>query len=371
MSWSVDWVSIRQHHQGVENKGENLCLWLDGTTGAVLSEGVGYLSHKGSFSTAVSLRASGGVVEWSGNPSRWGRADNLFGFTTLRDCLHKVINPHLEAYGLPPFSYDLRPGPARQLTSPAAQDGALDHSGAVITRVDLCRNLVTGSARARDAYLRAASCAVYRGKSGEPRQGSVTFGSRRNRLLKYYDKAAELRAHMPRLGPPPANFTLEVRRERSAIMDGIEYRKRLADWCDDVGLVRQEVQLGRQALAKLALRELGDWSDYRATQVVAEMVDSMKIGCSVDMQDAYAAFLAAGFTPRRAAVLSGVVSSWYMGHDPAQGVSRATWYRYCSEVARVMGIDLRTKPDVAVLTARVQSVELSPAVPPSWYRHAA
>lgn len=367
--WSIDWVSIRQYHQDIDNTGENICRWFDGYSGALLSEGVGYLSHKGSFSTAVSLRASGGVVEWSGNPSRWGRPDNVFGYRRMRDCVD-LINGQLAEYSLPPFTVDTRRASDRRLTAPGA-DLVLDHSGAVLTRVDLCRNMATGSARARDAYLRAASCAVYRGKSGESRPGSVTWGSRRNSLIKFYDKSAELIANMPRLGKPPMNFTAAVRRERDAIMESIEYRKRLAAWCDDVGLIRQEVQFGRQALRAQVLRELGDWSEYRAFELAAQRVDAMKVGCSVDMRNSFDAFIDAGFTARRAAVLSGVVSAWYMGHDPAQGVSRATWYRYRADVASVLGLDLTQRPDVAVLTARVQSVDLSPAVPPAWYRYPA
>lgn len=367
--WSIDWVSIRQHHQGVENKGKNLCLWFDTDTGDMLSEGVGYLSHPGSFSTSISLRASGGVVEWSGNPSRWGRADNVFGFRTMTQAL-ELINRQLAEYDLPPFSTDIRKANTRQLSS-VGSDGVLAHGGAVLTRVDLCRNMMTGSARGRDAYLRAASCAVYRGKTGTPRPGSVEWGSRRNLLTTFYDKAKELRAHMPRLGQAPENMTLENRHARSAMLEAIEYRKSLADWCDEVGLLRQEVKIGRQALRSHALRELGDWSDYRAAEIAAKTVDAMRIGCTVDLRDSFSEFVAAGFTTRRAAVLSGVVSAWYMGHDPAQGVSRATWYRYRSDVLSIIGLDLAQAPDLSILTARVQPVILSEALPPSWYRHAA
>lgn len=370
MEWSIDWVSIRQHHQDIDNRGDNIFRTYDGVTGDLIGEGVGFFSHEGSFSTSVSLRASGGVVEWSGNPSRWGRPDNIWGYSSLRECLEKVINPHLEAYGLPPFTIDTRQAASRQLSTPAAADGALDHGGAVLTRVDLCRNRATGSAKARDVYLRAASCAVYRGQSGTARPGSVTWGSRRNLLLKMYDKASELRAHMPRPGLLK-NPTLENRRRHSAILEAVKYRHALADWCDQVGLVRQEVQLGRQALRQMRLRELGDWNDFRAAEIAAEKVDAMKIGCSADLGDSLQAFLDAGYSKRKSATLSGVVSSWYMGQDVESTVSRATWYRYCADVGAVLGLDLRQRPDLATLTARVQVVDLAPVDPPSWYRHAA
>lgn len=369
--WSIDWVSIRQQHEASDIVGKNVCVWLDGQTGAVISEGVGYLSHEGSFSTSVQLRARNGLVEWSGNPSRWGRPDNVFGLTRMKDAV-ALINRHLAAYGLPAFDC----GPIiRAVNARRSQvEGAavrLTNPGATLTRVDLCRNMVTGSASSRDVFLRAASAAVYRGQSGTPRPGSVTWGTARNTKIKMYDKAAELRAHTKRLPAGTATMDAAELSIRAREIEANDYRRQLADWCDDVGLVRQEIGFGRQALRSLGLREYVEWSDARAASLAAERMDAMKIGCTTGLQDAYAQFLAAGHTPRQAATLSGIVSRWYMGEDVSQGVSRATWYRYATTVSAVLGLDLRSKPDVSVLSARVRTVELSAAVPPVWYRHAA
>lgn len=369
--WSIDWVSVRQQHQASDIVGKNLCVWFDGQTGAVISEGVGFLSHEGSFSTSVQLRASGGMVEWSGNPSRWGRPDNVWGYTRMSEAM-ALINRHVESYGLPPFTVTPMPTTAngRRLQREGSSV-ALSAPGAVLTRVDLCRNMMTGSPGDRDAYLRAASAAVYRGKAGVSYPGSVSWGSSRNIKLKMYDKAAEMKAHTKRLPLGTGTMTDELMAARLRDMEGNDYRAKLSEWCDSVGLVRQEVGFGRQSLRSLGLREYGEWRDMHAAQLAADKVDAMKIGCTAGLSDSYGQFIEAGYSPRKAATLSGIVSRWYMHDDVSQGVSRATFYRYARDVSQVLGIDLRSVPDVAMLSARVRTVTLQPASPPSWYRHAA
>lgn len=357
MNCFIDWVSIRQQHQASEIVGKNVCIWLDPQDGRVLTEGVGYLSHEGSFSTAVSIRAYNGLVEWSGNPSRWGRRDNVFGYQSLRDCLDRVINPHLVSLGLPPFFMDLGDFNQRRLSREGASVRLAD-TAAVLTRVDICRNVSAGSPVAMRAYLRAASAAVYRNKGpSSQHEGSVAWGNARNSRLKFYDKGSELRAHTRKiLGDDGADLR--------------DYRNKLADWCYNNGVIRQEITFGRQALRSAGLRTLSEWSDDRAFELFVERVESMNVGCTAPLTETLTQFIQAGYTERQAATLSGIVSRWYMGECVTAGQSRATFYRYKTAIKRVLGIDISGRPDIAVLTARVQSVVLSPVSPPAWYQAA-
>lgn len=356
MTCYIDWVSIRQRHENRATVGNNVCIWIDPNEGTVLSEGVGFLSHSGSFSTSVMIRCHNGLVEWSGNPSRWGRKDNLFGLTSMRDCLDKVINPHLAYYGLPPFSFELDSTLNSRRHSREGLTAKLVDSGAVLTRVDVCRNMSTGGPAALSAYLRAASAAVYRGKSpSSSYDGSVAWGQARHNRLKFYDKASEIRAHNRKgVGVDSA----ELR----------EYREKVADFCYTNGILRQELTFGRQYLRSAGLRSLSEWSDNRAFALFIEKVDAMTIGCTASLKDSLQQFVDAGFTVRQSATLSGIVSRWYMGESVTAGCSRATFYRYRAAIKEVLGIDVSSKPDIAVLTARVQHIELMPVAIPDWYQ---
>ncbi|EGJ5261784.1 Replication-associated protein G2P, partial [Salmonella enterica subsp. enterica serovar Typhimurium] len=59
--------------------------------------------HEGSFSDVVSIRIRDSVLTMSGNPSRWGKLDNVFGCASIDECF-TVFNRILCSLGLPPFS---------------------------------------------------------------------------------------------------------------------------------------------------------------------------------------------------------------------------------------------------------------------------
>jgi hypothetical protein len=71
--------------------------------------------HKGSFCDVVSISIRGSLLKVSGNPSRWGRLDNLFGLPTLDSCV-SVFNTILAEIGLPQFTKckGLMPGQAKE-----------------------------------------------------------------------------------------------------------------------------------------------------------------------------------------------------------------------------------------------------------------
>lgn len=347
----IDWVSIYQQHPESATCGKNVCVWLDPHTGERISENVGFMSHEGSFSTSVSVRAHAGRVEWSGNPSRWGRRDNVWGLTSLRACL-AVINSHMDQLGLPHFTMDTSDFNARRRQRETSSV-SIDTNGAVLTRVDITRNVSCGDASGLRAYVRAASAAVYRGKrAGAVHETSIKWGSARNTQIAFYEKGAEVYAHTSKDDDPI-------------------YRHRLARWLTDNGILRQEVRFGRQALRTMGLRHIGEWYDDRAFEAARQRIDSLQIGCSTGLDMTFDVFVNAGESQRTATALSGVVSRWYMGEDLRATMTKTTWYRNRQKIRTVMGLDIANPPDVSVLNTRVRSVELSPCSPPDWYVHAA
>ncbi len=59
---------------------------------------------EGSFDSRVEVRCDGHQVEFSGNISRYGRSDNLFGYTFAGSV--ERINELLKTLDLPPFTAD-------------------------------------------------------------------------------------------------------------------------------------------------------------------------------------------------------------------------------------------------------------------------
>ncbi|QXP22699.1 hypothetical protein [Actinobacillus pleuropneumoniae] len=47
----------------------------------------GTYHHRGSYCDQVSIKISGSVIRMSGNPSRWNRLENLFGFDSIDSCV--------------------------------------------------------------------------------------------------------------------------------------------------------------------------------------------------------------------------------------------------------------------------------------------
>ena len=145
------------------------------------------------------------------------------------------------------------------------------------------------------------------------------------------------------------------------------YRQKLADFCYNVGLLRQEITFGRQAIRSSGFRSLSAVDDDLIFGLAQERLKMINVGCTSGLNNMTEKFLDYGFTNRRSVQLAGIVSSWYMGENPSKILTRPTFYRVRSDIRSVLGLDISSAPDVSVLTTQVREVELSPAVPPTWY----
>ena len=99
-----DWVSIYQAHteSGVElPKLNDGCFVRYDVHGAHESTTLKKLKVEGSHESAIFIRSDGVTVWFEGNVSKFGRQDNVFGFSFI-DCLAR-INAILASLGLPPF----------------------------------------------------------------------------------------------------------------------------------------------------------------------------------------------------------------------------------------------------------------------------
>src|SRR5690606_38172463 len=150
----IDWLTISQEHtDDLPVVCDILTLTIDTNTNEVISTRQPRFKHEASHSTSVTIHVQGRKIRVEGNPSRVGRLDNLFGFSTIEQCV-SVYNQLLAEYGLPVFTpctrVDLRDGAS------GAKSGDRVADGARIERIDLTTNVSVGEGNAL-AYLRGVS----------------------------------------------------------------------------------------------------------------------------------------------------------------------------------------------------------------------
>lgn len=362
--WSYDWLTMSQEHgSGVPKFGDDIMLYQDMETGEIYREVVRGGQHGGSFSTSLRIRCDGNRLEVSGNPSRYGRTDNVFGFRSMAQCV-ELYNEVLRGLGLPVFTS----GQPRVLSHGAVlPDGKVvrmseaDPDGARISQVHINRGYSAGSRDDLRRAVRGLSSQVWHGKPGSLHEtgNSCSWGRRDTVMFGYYDKGQEFRDHRGK------------RRGREWDSEAL-YCQRLQQWLDDVALLRFEVKLGRKMLARYDLNRLAGWSDARAFELCERYDLTKRMGVSVvNFDEVFDELRNQGETRRVAQTAQGLVHAWVSGQDVRAMFSASVFYRYAA-LARRCGIDVMAQPDITRASIAVRSVDLSPIQSvPVWYRSAA
>lgn len=327
----VDWLTMRQSHEielpiinagvvcGIDAHGE--IEWQTQRASQI----------QGSFDTSIQLRCDGHTVLFSGNVSRFGRTNNLFGFS-FADCLRRV-NHILARFGLPPFSAGKKFH--RHVRS---QDGSINlrsaWTGATISRIDMTGNYETGSISNARAYLEwlATQQGNARLKVGTRVDGETVDWGRGSRRLysKIYIKSAELRKHD---GPPE-----------------------LIEYCEEVGLVRFEVTAKSTQLIAMGCNYLGGFDMHKITQLFNERaaVLSRANHAHDDLESLPNMF-------RRTA------RDYLAGDDLQRHLSVSTFRRHRLALLPY-GLDISVRRNVINFQPRIRVIELKAASVPSWYQ---
>ncbi len=171
--------------------GTKLIAITDLETGECEREAPNSKKIEGSYSTSIRIRCDGTRVTAEGNPSRWQRLDNLWGFKTIDECV-QVYNLILLEHGLPPFTK------CRKLAYQQAKEGEAHKrisDGAIITRIDLTENKSVGKGNELAVIRSLSTQTVGRGKTGflYPDGNTTDWGKGSTYwYLKIYNKHAEL-----------------------------------------------------------------------------------------------------------------------------------------------------------------------------------
>lgn len=401
----IDWLTVAQvHHKPVPLVGSTLMLFCDVGSGEIESQAVKGLQFEGSYDSRLMVRCDGRRVEVSGNPSRFGRRDNVFGRTSVDECLD-LYNGVLAHLGLPEFDLDDRTRPAQlqgygqrkaprvnplaglelkgelvpdwmrdykqhgqstelpgwlrdevngAIASNSSRGGttALAEHGCRIKRIDLCVSYEVGSVDDARRSIRALSSVSHAGKPGlvYPDGCTVSWGQgSRYAYTKYYIKGPEMRKHLPQSD---------------------EYCRELTEWAERVGLIRHEVSLKAMALSRMGLDQPGKWTVETAVKVMGLYSTHEKAGLSVSSFDRVADELVKQGVPlARAQRAQQAVYAYLSGHQfiIGQNIPRSSYYKLQADLRRV-GINIGAPLNVSSLMHSVRVVEWRPAQPPAFYR---
>ncbi len=377
----IDWLTVHQDYpERLPLIGDRALLVLDVETGEELQTRCPTISHEGSYSTNIQIRISGNRLTVSGNPSRIDRLENLFGFTSIDQCI-AVYNRILKTYGLPEFTKCTRVFYRYDAKSDALTESAmrllklddtrkiLSSDGAVITEIHITTNRAVGQGM-EDDYLKGVSMLPYR--NSVPRLHTngktcdwLTKTGKGGRLIypSVYNKAYELELHaLPK-----------VKRKFGVDSPEWRYLVNIINYCNFHGVVRFEQKIKSEFLRRNNLNFYGlfDESSFRETHNEFLNIDQKLQVESMSLETITARLIREGIceNTRAANVTTLYAIQWMHGHQFDFSKKQVQTHR---ARLRKIGIDIALKCDLTkfslVNVRHSQTVEVKPLSMPDWYK---
>ncbi|HEL8025982.1 TPA: Replication-associated protein G2P [Escherichia coli] len=335
-------------------------------TGEVSSVSQPVYVHEGSFSDVVSIRIRGSELTMSGNPSRWGKLDNVFGLRTMDDCFD-VFNHILRSLGLPEFTkgtcFKLRQMPDGSYTGHV-------WNGAEVLETHINRNIAVGPGNENMA-IRALSVLNFRRMNGSLRPNGhtaefMTDGQRVNLMYpSIYNKAYDLLIHSMK----------KTEKKSGKDSEDYKYLACLYEFLLMHGVIRFELKLKRRFLQKNKLIYWG-YSDFETElePLIDEFVNIYKKtrSSSMDVKSVATELLEAGVVDsvRAAHTTAFYAYSWSCGERFDFSKSAVKIHR---SRLRKIGIDIARDYNVSlfpgVVIRNIKEIEFNEVVKkPDWYR---
>lgn len=364
----IDWLTVSQEHDhDLPIVCDIFTLTIDAHTDEVLSTRQPRFKHEASFSTSVTISVQGRKIRVEGNPSRVGRLDNLFGYSTVEQCI-SVYNSLLREYGLPGFTrctrLDIRAGTS------GAKSGDRVSDGAKIERIDLTTNVAVGSGNVV-SYLRGVSSQRIGHSIGflYPNGRTVTWtpkGNGKGGRLQYrkaYDKSFEM----------DQNCLPKIKRLFGEDSPEFNYVRQVRDYCADQGVVRMEQELKSELLQREALCYWGLFKESRFNELHDEFlgVDEKLKVTAMDIVSISEQLIAEGIcdTTRAANTTAMYAIQWM--HGQSFDFSKRQVQEHAARLNRI-GVNIRNACDTSrfapVFVRQCREVTKSTLAIPSWYK---
>jgi hypothetical protein len=364
----IDKLNVVQLHDSGEvalpEVGREKLFRVDLKTG-VSTELVTHLKLEGSYSSALIVRCDGSKVEVYGNPSRWGRIDNLYGLTSIDDCI-AVYNHILDGLGLPRFTkctkYLYFQGKDGKHVNKTA-------NGAIIKHIDFTRNLSVGLGNERP-FLKALSTQSI-GRSISPflypdentvewYGANVQKNGSTYRYIKVYTKTADLLRNQRKLC-------------KDASDEDLQYFEDLLQFTVKNGVVREEHSFKREYLHRHDLFAYGlfDESQFESElSVITDVRKRLEVS-NMKYQTIADQLLEEGICKNRHSANATQMhyTMWLHGEYLDK---RNSQFRVHKARLLQIGIDISQKLDITRAPLRLKSsdiVEVKMIAPPAWYRH--
>lgn len=367
-----DWLTIEQDF-GFEIPEKVLATLFDfGMVGIHLDTGemqqgirTGRYRHQGSYCDEVSIKISGSVIRMEGNPSRWGKVENLLGFTGIDACV-ACFNRILASLKLPTFTR------CTEIFHRQAKDGekaSTFSNGAIIKRLDITTNKSVGKGNER-TFIKALSQMRYRNSIGRLHTNGCTadwLSDKGNANLIYpscYIKHEELRIH---------SYD-KIKNKFGEHSPEFQYYKKVYDYCEEQGVVRFEQKLKSRYLQREGLCYWGI-SDFTKLEKLQEEFINMHKKLSVgkyELETIAEQLVRKGVvaTLRQANSTAFYAMKWAGGQDLGLSVRQYETHR---ARLRKIGIDIANPCDVekfqAVRVISCEEIIVRPFKAPDFYQY--
>ena len=361
----IDRLFIQQDHLqgGLPLVGRHVIERIDLETGERMPPSVNQKIIEGSFSTKLTIRCDGQRVRVEGNPSRWQRMDNLFGLTTLDECV-AVYNSILEKHGLPPFTKNTR---IYQRQTPDGKRARSIGNGAEITGIDWTTNHEVGKGNEQSFIRGMSSMQIGRGRKPKlyPDGNTCNWGEASTwNMTKLYNKAIELQRHLQK----------DERKKDIVQPERQLYINNLIQYCEKHGVVREEHSLRQSLLKRHNLQFYGAVTEKDFTPHLKEIENAMNnIHISHDEHQSIADQLIANSVVRSRQAANATqcyALLWQQGTDLRNTLSNSQFYEHKARLKQI-GIDVGQQFDVSRICPtlkRSEVIEVKTLSAPDWYQ---
>lgn len=330
----IDWLSVSVTYAvPIPTIESSIVVKYDPETGEIDFKTHCFQPHKGSYESTINIRSDGINLSISGNPSKYNKIDNVFGLTTLEQCI-SLYNLILRFYGVPELPLNTR-----------------------ITRIDVTSNYAVGRGNETE-YLRMLSSTNFRGETGLIYPNGLTVewfrGSKRH-YLKAYAKAQELKRHI---------------KKSILTHDEQYYMQHLIAQSEALGLIRIEYELKSRTLRDKKINTIETFNMNKVINLFDSKNPYKQSTKQVTKQskEIYNDCINIGYSKSLAQKLQLYYDSWLQGRDMKQFLSTSTFYRVSSQLLQI-GVDVRKPVDVSHLKYELKTLESYPLHPSDEYLH--